>query len=136
MHSLPLRRSACCGDSFPWLGSLGSTVSFLVKVSGRDEDNILTLVRELFTADGALAKSKVFPFFSAKKSQPVNAVPLSKTHLSDIVIEEELVGVRSQTDRVGFLALGADPHLQEVRREHVALQQERVVFFQQVQRLA
>jgi hypothetical protein len=53
-----------------WLGSLGSTATFLVKVSGRDEDNILTLIHELFTPDGALAKSNIFPFFSAKKANP------------------------------------------------------------------
>src|SRR6266699_7190649 len=60
MHSLPSRLSASCSDSFPRLCSLGSTIEFLVKVSARDEDNILTLVHELFTARHAPGKSPVF----------------------------------------------------------------------------
>jgi len=66
-HSLPFRLSARCSDSFPGLCSLGSTIEFLVKVSARDEDNILTLVHELFTAHRALAKSIVFSFCSGRK---------------------------------------------------------------------
>src|SRR5207244_6592731 len=69
MHSLPSRLSASCSDSFPRLCSLGSTIEFLVKVSARDEDNILTLVHELFTARRALAKSVVFPFASDQKRE-------------------------------------------------------------------
>src|SRR5437773_4823087 len=103
MYSSAFRLSACCSDSFPRLCSLGSTIEFLVKVSARDEDNILTLVHELFTARRALGKSIVFSFCSGQKRHSVTAVPSSMLHLSHIVIEEEFVGVRTQTDRVGFL---------------------------------
>src|SRR5207249_4067768 len=80
MHSLPFRLSACCSDSFPRLCSLGSTIEFLVKVSARDEDNILTLVHELFTACRALGKSIVFSFCSGQKRHSVTAVPSSMLH--------------------------------------------------------
>src|SRR2546428_13386224 len=67
MHSLPFRLSACCSDSFRRLCSLGSTIEFLVKVSARDEDNILTLVHELFTAHRAPGKSIVFSILPRPK---------------------------------------------------------------------
>src|SRR3989442_13528641 len=68
-HSLPFHLSARCSDSFPRLCALGSTIEFLVKVSARDEDNILTLVHELFTAHRALAKTIVFSFCSDQKRE-------------------------------------------------------------------
>src|SRR2546428_11000820 len=76
-HSLPFHLSARCSDSFPGLCSLGSTIEFLVKVSVRDEDNILTLVHELFTARRAVGKSIVFSLCSGQKRYCVDAVPLS-----------------------------------------------------------
>src|SRR5262245_26159252 len=49
---------------------------------------------------------------------------------SDVEVQGELVGVRTQPDRIHFvLALVVDPRLDEVRGEHVALQQELVIFF-------
>ena len=40
----------------------------------------------------------------------------------DIIIQVEFIGMRAQAQGVGFFALVANPHLQEVGREHVALQ--------------
>ena len=42
--------------------------------------------------------------------------------------------MRPQPQRIVFLALGRNPHVQEVAREHVAFQQEVVVLFQTIQR--
>jgi hypothetical protein len=48
----------------------------------------------------------------------------------DIVVEVEFVGMRAQAQGVGLFALVTDPHLEEVGGEHVAFQQELVVFLQ------
>src|SRR5262249_37769580 len=54
--------------------------------------------------------------------------------LLDVVVERELVRVRAQPDRIDLvLPLVLDPRLDEVGREHLALQQELVVLFEVVE---
>ena len=43
--------------------------------------------------------------------------------------------MRTQTQRIMLLALGRDPHFEEVLGEDITLQQELVIFFQAIQRL-
>src|SRR5687768_1337637 len=50
-----------------------------------------------------------------------------------VVIQEKLVWMRSETDGVSFLALMADPHVNEVSGKDITFQQELVVFLQIVQ---
>src|SRR5229473_2212309 len=56
---------------------------------------------------------------------------------SDVVVEHELPWVRSQRDLVDlFLALVLDPGLDDILREDAALDEERVVLLERVQRFA
>src|SRR5262245_44345421 len=53
---------------------------------------------------------------------------------SDVEVERELPRMRPQADRVDLvLALVVDPGLDEVTREHVALEQERMVVLEVVE---
>src|SRR3990172_6440079 len=55
----------------------------------------------------------------------------------DVVVQEELVGVGAQGDRIELaLALVGGPRLDDVRREDVAAQQELVVSFEGGEHLA
>src|SRR6185436_7447315 len=65
---------------------------------------------------------------------PVVLLGSSQAPAIHVVIQKELVGMRAQAQRVVFLALVFDPHLQEVARKDVALEQEVVVVLQMFQR--
>src|SRR5436190_13306485 len=67
---MPFCLSAHCSDTYSVRCSLGSTVRFLVKVLVPDEDNILTLINELFTAQIALVSQTVFRLIPTKKGTP------------------------------------------------------------------
>ena len=43
--------------------------------------------------------------------------------------------MRAQTQRIMFLALGGDPHVKKIHREDIALEQEFVVLFEEIERL-
>src|SRR5258708_1672083 len=54
----------------------------------------------------------------------------------DVVIQRELVGMRPQTDRIGFVfPLVIDESLDEIFAEHIALQQKLVIFLEARERL-
>src|ERR1017187_4757735 len=80
--------------------------------------------------------SRTLPNKKAART-PVRAAVLltPERPLLHVVVEEKLVRMRAQAQGVMLLALGRDPHVQEVQREDVALEQELVVLLQAIQRL-
>src|SRR5262249_24282687 len=55
--------------------------------------------------------------------------------LSHVVVEEKLIWMRAQGQRIKLLALVGDPHVQKVLSEDIALQQEIVIALQGLDRL-
>jgi hypothetical protein len=47
-----------------------------------------------------------------------------------VVVEEEFVRMRAEAQRVMFFALVADPHFEEVRGEHISLQEEVMILLE------
>src|SRR4051812_49943329 len=66
------------------------------------------------------------------RPRPASAYP--RAPLLHVVVEEKLVWMGTQPQGVMLLALGCDPHLEEIFGEHIALEQEVVVLLQAVQR--
>src|SRR6516165_1190079 len=84
------------------------------------EDNILTLVHELFTATFS-AKIGLFFGVSAKKApRERGAFGVAQARALHIVVEEEFIRMWPQAQGIVLLALGRNPHVQKVLREHVA----------------
>ncbi len=58
------------------------------------------------------------------------AAPFSPRRLLDVVVEEELVRMRSQPHRIDLLApLVADPSLDQVLGKHLSLEQKLMILF-------
>ena len=98
------------------------------------EDNIFFLVHELFTGRFFVKNTAIFCAIRTKKAPRKRGARASAARASDIVIEMELVWMRTQTQRVVLFALVRDPHFQKVFGEDVAFQQKVVVFLQTIQR--
>src|ERR1039458_8542159 len=89
-------------------------------------------------SDGALLRPASRTLLDKKAARtPIRAaVLLTPEHpLLHVVVEEKLIRMRAQAQGIVLLALGGDPHVQEVQREHVALEQEVMVLLQAIQRL-
>ena len=87
---------------------------------------------------GLQPRSPTYPFIqeSNKKRRELVFAPFpgfSWPFQLYVIVEEEFMRMRTQADCIGFLALVADPHFNEVAGEDVAFEQEFVVFFQVVQ---
>src|ERR1017187_5087117 len=63
---------------------------------------------------------------------PAPLSPAPPERVLHVVIKVEFVRMRTQADGVVFLALGADPHFDEVFGEDVALEQKRVILLQAI----
>ena len=63
-------------------------------------------------------KTKTARVFGPRRCPP----QLLLTMILNVVVHEEFVWMRAQADGVVFLALGADPHINEVFGEDVALE--------------
>jgi len=53
-----------------------------------------------------------------------------------VVIKEEFVGMRAQAQGIMLLAFGGDPHIQEVLGKDISFEEEGMVPFEEIQRLA
>src|SRR5262245_46103207 len=56
------------------------------------------------------------------RPRPASAYP--RAPLLHVVVEEELIWMRTQTQRVMLFALGRNPHVEEIAGEDVAFEQE------------
>ena len=93
--------------------TLGLRTLFLFETPDAAQHNISGVIHELFTT----RNPRIF-----------NAL--------HVVVEEELVRMRSQAQRIMLFALVADPHFEEVLREDIALEEKFVIVFQTIQRFA
>src|SRR5215472_4151684 len=114
-------------------GEPDARATFLGQALCSCEDNILTLVHELFTGCFLPIKSGIFLFEWRKKAPRERGAFDSRRRLLDVVVEEELVRMRTQTQSIVLFALGRDPHLDEIGGEHIALEEELVILLEVVE---
>src|SRR5258708_2917077 len=97
---------------------------FLCDVWMNGEVNILFIIHQLFTGCFFVKNRAIFRAIRTKKAPRKRGARASAARASDIVIEMEIVWMRTQTQRVVLFALVRDPHVEKVAGKDVALEQE------------
>jgi len=92
----------------------------------------------LFTSYSQRGCSRFFSIFAVFSGSAIlhESKGPAEIRPSDVVVKEQLIGMRPQPKGVVLFAFGRHPHLQEISGKNVAFEQKLVVLLQQVQGLA